>query len=165
MIELSFALNVAGAGLFVLVGIGVLALSRGERRGLLVGAAATTFGMTWVTQNFLSAEYGLLMGGVIAGTLLFAVNPIQRAVERLAEKAVPVSRMEGDGGPSPMAGATARRDEDFRNALRLALRDRKIKVEEERQLFRLAETLGIGAARAFELRLEVDAERTGKEVA
>lgn len=123
------------------------------KRGVLAtGALAALFITAQVAQNFFAAQYGLLMGGVVAGAVVFAASPIQRAMEAKAQ-------------PRPANSVTLaaanRREEDFRNALRLALRDRRVSREEEAQLFRLAESLGIGAGRAFELRDEAEAERKG----
>jgi hypothetical protein len=61
--------------------------------------------------------------------------------------------------------SASRRESLYRDALRFALLDRKVTREEELHLFRLAEELGIGAGRAMELRLEVEAgQRRGPKV-
>jgi hypothetical protein len=117
-------------------------------------ALASLFIVAQVAQNFFAAQYGLLMGGVVAGTVVFAASPIQRAMEAKA------TRQPRE--PAPVAAAPiARREQTYRNALRLALRDRKLTAEEESHLFELAEDLGIGAGRAFQLKREIEGEVAG----
>lgn len=126
-----------------------------ERRGAIaMGALAVLFIVAQVGQNFFSAKYGLLTGGIVAGAFLFMAQPLQRAAERL---------MSGEAAPGARArevahvvGDVARREEMYRKALRIALHDRKVSREEELHLFQLAEELGIGAGRAMELRHEVE---------
>jgi hypothetical protein len=118
---------------------------------LATGALASLFIVAQVAQNFLAAQYGLLMGGVVAGTVVFAASPIQRAME------AKTSRRSSE--PTAIAAApVARREQTYRKALRLAMRDRKLTAEEESHLFELAEDLGIGAGRAFQLKREIEEE-------
>lgn len=118
------------------------------RRGTLATAAmAAIFVVAEIAQNFLSASYGLLMGGVVAGALLFAAAPIQRAME---------ARSLAVNGPS--AGASER-EASFRAAARMALKDGHITREEERQLVVLADHLGIRPSRAHEIQDEEAARR------
>lgn len=127
-----------------------LAVSRGF---VAAGALATLFIVAQVAQNFLSSEYGLLTGGIIAGAVLFAANPVQKAIE---------ARTGRGDGPNPVSGSGSRqqnREEMYRKALRIALVDRKVSRDEELLLFQLAEELGIGAGRAMQLRQEVEASR------
>lgn len=126
------------------------------RRGpLAAGALALLFIVAQIAQQFLSAQYGLLMGGVVAGALLFAAQPIQRAVERVNER--------------PLAPATAdaadgdRRERLYRDALRITLKDRRITRAEELHLAHLADELGLSAGRAMELRHDVEADLTRAE--
>jgi hypothetical protein len=123
-----------------------IAVSRGF---VAAGALATLFIVAQVAQNFFSAEYGLLSGGIIAGTFLFAANPIQKRIERVTER-------------SPAAGRATNVQEDaYRSALRLALRGGITRIE-ELELARIADAHGIGAVRALELRTEVErAARAG----
>lgn len=121
------------------------------KRGVLAtGALAALFIVAQVAQNFFAAEYGLLMGGVVAGAVVFAASPLQRAMEaRSASRST---------SPTAHTVPVARRERTYRNALRLAMRDRKLTAAEEAHLFELAEDLGIGAGRAFQLKREVEAE-------
>lgn len=123
------------------------------KRGVLATAAlAALFVVAQVAQNFFAAQYGLLMGGVVAGAVVFAASPIQRAMERASDRKSPATA-------APTAAPAARRERTYRNALRIALRDRKLTAQEEAHLFELAEDLGIGAGRAFQIKSEVAAER------
>lgn len=124
-----------------------------DRSALAAGALAALFIVAQIGQNLLSARYGLLMGGVAAGAFLFAASPLQRALE--ARRAPPP-------GPtsSPDASGASRVQEDrYRAALRLALRDRALTRDEEIDLHRLAEGLGLPAGRAHELLVEVERQQ------
>lgn len=116
------------------------------RGGVLATTAlASLFIVAQVAQNFLAAQYGLLMGGVVAGTLVFAANPIQRAMEQ-----------QGSG---PLR-RTARKDRDAENervyqlTLSKYLADGVLSPEEELALAHLVDQLGLTARRALELRQE-----------
>ncbi len=123
-----------------------LALHRSVVAG---GALVTLFIVAEIAQNFLSSEYGLVMGGIIAGLVLFAANPIQRAAERLTERAAPDSKDAKDPRSS---------EETFRVTLRKYLADGHVTREEEGHIARLASRLGIDAERAHTLRVEAEAE-------
>ena len=128
------------------------------RRGTLAAAAlAILFIVAQIAQNYLSAEYGLLTGGVIAGAFLFAAQPLQRAMERITDSRAPAPPEPG----SASAIDRARREEMYGKALRIALHDRVVSRDEELHLFQLAEEIGIGAGRAMELRHEIERERKG----
>ncbi len=124
------------------------------RRGTLAAVAlAALFIVAQIAQNFLSAEYGLIMGGIVAGVFLFAASPIQRAMERVGER-----RREGAAITVRPADADAR-ENAYREAVRLALRDRVLTREEDRHILRLAHHLGISSPRAMEIQDEVQKER------
>jgi hypothetical protein len=117
---------------------------RTVNRGAIAAAAlAALFIVAQVMQNFLSAQYGLLTGGVIAGTVLFAANPVQRAIERATE-----------GSPA-RPGRMATQEEAYKAAVRLALRGGITRAEEV-ELARIADAHGIAGVRALELREEVE---------
>ena len=98
-----------------------------------------------VAQNFLSAQYGLMVGGVVAGALLFVARPIERALERRREH----------------SEATGEKLEVYRDAARRSLRDGILTREEELHLARLARHLAIPHERALQIRHEVEDERRG----
>lgn len=123
------------------------------RRGAVAGTAlATLFIVAQLAQNFFSAEYGLLTGGIVAGAFLFAASPLQRAMERF-----------GEGRPTRTANgrtsAPSRQEEAFRDAVRLAWRDRRFDRREEVALANLADSLGLSAKRATEVRHAVELEK------
>lgn len=137
-------------------------LSR-HRTGLAAAALAALFIVAQVAQQFLSAQYGLLMGGVVAGALLFVANPVQRAMERITDARrppEPPSRVPTQSsGPSP---ATDRRVELYRRAVRFAIRDGRITPDEELHLFEVAQELGLGAGEAMRIRQDVERDARGK---
>ncbi|MEK6974921.1 MAG: hypothetical protein AABY18_01100 [Candidatus Thermoplasmatota archaeon] len=117
------------------------------RSGVLAGGAlAVLFIVAQVAQNFFSAEYGLLMGGILAGTFVFAASPIQRAIERSSDR----SRPDTAASTSAVAG--------YKAALRAAMRDGTLTRREERHLAEVAMALGISAMQALDLRDEVERE-------
>lgn len=117
-----------------------------------------------IAQNFLSDEYGLVMGGVVAGALLFAANPIQRAIERdWADRAQATTSAAFPMARGAPAAATASKEEAYRNALRIALRDRVLTEDEEVQLAHLSDELGLTHRRAREIRNEVQREAGARE--
>jgi hypothetical protein len=60
------------------------------RRGTLVGIfVATFFVAAQLIQNYTSASFGWSGGAVAAGLLLFALQPLQKAVDRMADRAMP----------------------------------------------------------------------------
>lgn len=128
-------------------------LSR-HRAGLAAAALATLFVVAQVAQQYFEAQYGLMMGGAVAGALLFAASPVQRAMERLSAGQ---GKGQGQGGD----GSALRREEVYRKALRIALKDRRISRAEELHLHELAQELAIPGARAHELLIEVERETTG----
>lgn len=131
------------------------------RRGPLTAAAlAMLFVVAQVGQNVLQSQYGLLMGGVAAGALLFAANPIQRAIERLGDH-TPGRPTTGNARRPRDAAQDAEREGAYREAVRLALRDRTLTREEERHLLRLAYQLGVPTPRAMEIHDEVERRVAG----
>jgi hypothetical protein len=62
--------------------------------GISRGTVAAVFLLAFfvasqLAQNFLSASFGWAAGGIVAGGLLFAIAPLQRFAERVAESAMP----------------------------------------------------------------------------
>lgn len=134
-----------------------LALLRGEqlggsarsdatrRRGTLAAVGlATLFIVAQVAQNYFSAEYGLLLGGVVAGAFLFAAAPLQRALE---------------GSPSPRVASSAQMEDAYRYAVRAAIADGVMTREEELHLGEVATRLGLSPTMTARLRHEVEDEQ------
>ncbi len=103
-------------------------------------------------DTFSSRQYGAYMGIAAAGGLVFVFAPMQRLADRIAEKAVPL------GAAIATAGKTGPREESYLDAIRWALRDRRLTRAEEAKLSSLAEQLGIGAKRAHELLVQAETE-------
>ena len=93
-----------------------------------------------------------LVGLVAAGGLVFALAPLQRAADRLAERAVPVA-----AAPAPGA-ELGRREGTYRDTARYLLRAERFSHEEELHLARLATDLGLTPERATQLRHQVERE-------
>lgn len=111
-------------------------------RGTVAGVFFAVFLVAaQLAQNFFSESLGWMMGGLVAGVMLFAIAPIQRMAERLAMTAVPVQVAQDQ-----------RRVELYRLALALALSDRAITRDEERHLAKLAEELGVTHTEALAAR-------------
>lgn len=99
------------------------------------------------------AANSAIVGIAAAGLMVFALNPLQRAAEGIANAAVPLPAV---AAPAPQA--LERRVEVYRDSVRLAMRDHVLSREEQVKLARLADELGINAGRAVELMGEVEAE-------
>lgn len=113
------------------------------RKGTWAAASlAVLFIVAQVAQNFFSAEYGLLTGGIVAGVFLFAASPIQRSIEAMA-------------GSGRRPGRGTGKEEAYSSALRFALRDRTLSPEERIQLGHVADELGLTSRRAAEIEAEV----------
>lgn len=125
-----------------------------DRSTLAASGLALLFIVAQVAQNFLSATYGLLTGGIVAGAFLFAANPVQRAIEQMrAPVAESAASLPADHG-----SRLHERESAYREAVRLALKDRRLTREEDRHLLRLAHHLGIPSPRAMEIHDEVERE-------
>lgn len=90
------------------------------------------------------------VGVAAAGALTFALAPLQRAAERIAQVAVPLPASEDAARAAPMRG----KERAYRAALRRALRDGALSRADEGELAHLADELGLPARRAMELRNE-----------
>lgn len=121
-----------------------------QRGTLAVAFVGAFFVGSQLAQNWLSARYGVLLGGVTAGLLLFGLAPLQRLAERVASAAVPQAQpyLAGD-----------RKLAALRKAAQNATRDGRVTREEEKHLYDLAAEMGIDAATAHQVIL--DAERSG----
>jgi hypothetical protein len=121
------------------------------RRGTLAAVFIGVFlVVTQVAQNYLS-QYGVLAGGIAAGVLLFALTPLQRFAERVADTAMPdvkaVSEMSG-----------AERLAVYRDAAVQAWEDGTLDRSERALLDRLQKSLRLRPEEA--MRVEQDAARS-----
>lgn len=118
----------------------------GVRRGTLAGAfVAVFFIVGTIAEGFLSNRYGFLVGGAAAGLLLFALSPLQRLAERVADATVPPSRTT----PEYLA---FRKLEVYKAAVESAHETGGLTDKERASLGRLREKLGlhVGDANAVE---------------
>jgi hypothetical protein len=121
------------------------------RRGpLAAGALATLFIVAQVAQNFFAAQYGLLLGGVVAGAFLFMAAPLQRAVERMWTRPAP----RAASAPALTTSALAA----YRASVRAALADGAMTPQEEEHLAEAAHHLGLSPLVALRIRREVERE-------
>lgn len=95
------------------------------------------------------------LGLVAAGALVFALAPLQRAADRLAERAVPSPE---PAGARPLAAVSAPGLAAYRAAVRAARNDGAVNEAEEHHLAEVAQHLGIGALDALRIRREVEVE-------
>jgi hypothetical protein len=109
-------------------------LSRGTVAAVFL---AVFFVVAQLAQNFLSERYGWALGGAAAGLLLFAIAPIQRAAERLSDKAMPGVR------PENPAYVLRRKRETYRNAYATAWADGTMTPKDVRMLHQVREALGL----------------------
>jgi hypothetical protein len=123
-------------------------LKRGTLVAIILGAF---FVATAVAEQYLQG-YGFVFGGVAIGLLLFAIRPIERAIDRMADRAMPKTT----GTPEYLA---QRRHEIYRAALEDSLADGAVTAKERAVLVRLAANLGIDGNDAMRIEGEVLAGR------
>lgn len=145
-----------------------LAILRGRLFGLDIklrfAISRSTIAAAFVAAFFLASEGAQLVLGrenayvglVGAAALVFAMAPLQRAAERLAEKAVPISASPAVAASEPMGDTRA--VSAYRAAVRAALRDGGITRREELHLMEVAEHVGLTPRQAAVLRHEVEDE-------
>ncbi|MEK6985178.1 MAG: hypothetical protein AABX89_02185 [Candidatus Thermoplasmatota archaeon] len=124
---------------FALVRLNLLGVPLTQRRlraGTLasVGLAAL-FITAQVAQNFLSDTFGLLIGGIVAGAVVFVAFPLQRAAERSLERRKAVA-----GEDSPAA--------KYRRLVETAWQDGKLGANERLLLSESMTMLGVDAETA-----------------
>lgn len=119
------------------------------RRGVVVGIfLAAFFVVVAIAEQWLQ-QYGVVFGGAAVGILLFALRPIERAADRLADAAMP------NVEPTP-AYVAHKKLEVYKAAVESAHETGGIDAREKAALDRLREKLGIA---------EPDARAVEREVA
>lgn len=98
-------------------------------------------------QQLLSKQLGSLAGLVAAGSLVFALAPLQRAADRLVDGALPTVR----DSPEYL---TVRRREVYQAAVEGVLEDGEITPKERSVLARLQDQLGLTASEALTIERE-----------
>jgi hypothetical protein len=123
-----------------LLGVGLDTIS--FRVGALASLGlAALFITAQLAQNFLSDKLGLALGGIVAGAVVFAAFPLQRAAERVMER-------QRTPASAPL--------QQYRTQVELAWRDGRLGANERLMLAEFRRQLGLGL---------VDAERIDSEVA
>lgn len=127
------------------------------RRGTVAAIfLAVFFVVAQLAQNFLSDRYGWAFGGIAAGLLLFAIAPIQRAAERLSDRAMPSVRPE-----DPFYVGEKKR-ETYRNAYATAWADGTMTPKDVRLLHEVREALGLPEREIVAIEKEWAAGHPGK---
>lgn len=109
-------------------------LTRGSVAAIFLGVFVV---VAQLAQNFLADRYGWALGGVAAGVLLFAVAPIKRAAQRMADRAMPGVR------PDDPHYVLSRKRETYRNAFATAWADGTLTAKDQRMLQQVREALGL----------------------
>lgn len=126
-----------------------LRIKRTIRRGTIAAAfVATFFIISESAGNFLSNQFGAVLGVLGTGALIFFLDPIQRAAERLSNAAMPntVDTPEYE---------SFRKLQVYDSAVRAALEDGHISERQRRVLDSMIASMGIDPGVA--LRMEEDA--------
>jgi hypothetical protein len=107
------------------------------RRGTLAGMfLAVFFVVGQLVQNLLSKELDLIAGAVAAGLMLFALSPLQKVAERVADAAMPGVKAVGEMN-------LEERVRVYREAVRGAWADGILTHDERDMLDRLCASLGV----------------------
>jgi hypothetical protein len=119
-----------------------LKLKRSLKRGTLVAIILGAFFVVSALAEQYLQQFGWIVGGLAVGALLFALRPIERAIDRLADRAMPKTT----GTPEYL---TQRKHEIYRAALEDAMRDGVVSAKERALLLRLAENLRLNGDEAL----------------
>lgn len=126
-----------------------LRVKRTLKRGTVAAAfVATFFVISELAGNYLSSQLGGLLGVLGTGVLVFFLDPIQRAAERLSDTAMPNT-------VDTPEYAIYRKLQVYDSALRAALEDGHISDRQRRVLDSMVESMGIDSSDAA--RMERDA--------
>ncbi|HVM45427.1 MAG TPA: hypothetical protein VM582_05775 [Candidatus Thermoplasmatota archaeon] len=129
-----------------------LRLKRTLRRGTLVGAFLGVFVVVAAIVEQWLQQYGVLLGGLAVGLMLLALRPIERAADRLAERAMPAVQDTAEY-------RTVRKREVYRAAIESALREGDITEKERGMLATFASELGLTPKETHDIEREARAAR------
>ena len=125
-----------------------LRIKRTLKRGTVAAAfVATFFVISEFAGNYLSSQFGTVLGVLGTGALIFFLDPIQRAAERLSNAAMP------NTVDTPEYEAF-RKLQVYDSAVRAALEDGHISERQRRVLDSMIESMGID--RKLAQRMEED---------
>jgi hypothetical protein len=118
------------------------------RRGTLVAILLGAFFVVSALAEQYLQQFGWVVGGLAVGALLFALRPIERAIDRMADRAMPRTT----GTPEYLA---QRKHEIYRAAIEDAMRDGVVSAKERALLLRLADNLGLSAEESTRIERDV----------
>ncbi|MBI4392392.1 MAG: hypothetical protein HY556_01155 [Euryarchaeota archaeon] len=125
----------------------------GIKRGTIASVFLLTFlVVTQLAQQYFQTNYEWVFGGVAAGLLLFAIAPLQRAADRIANAAMPNVHEAQEF----RAGDKTSQLKAYRAAVEMALADGVITRAEERSLATVAHELGLSPLETLTVREEVE---------
>lgn len=133
-----------------------LRLKRTLKRGTVAAAfVATFFVVSELASNYLSSQFGTVLGVLGTGALVFFLDPIQRAAERLSNAAMPntVETPEYE---------SFRKLQVYDSAVRAALEDGHISERQRRVLDSMIASMGIDPAVAERMEEDSLAALTGE---
>lgn len=123
------------------------------RRGTVAASFLAVFLVVGqLAQNYFTQGLGLLAGGVAAGLMLFALSPLQRFAEKVADTALPNVKSAGEM-------SHPERSDTYRRMARAAWADGNLSRDERNLLDQLREQLELSRDEAA--RLESEASRAG----
>lgn len=126
-----------------------LRIKRSIKRSTVAAAfVATFFVVSELAGNFLSNQLGAVLGVLLTGALVFFMDPIQRAAERVSNAAMPNTHDTPEY-------ESYRKLQVYENALRAALEDGHISDRQRRVLNSMIQSMGIDETIAEQL--EADA--------
>lgn len=120
------------------------------KQGTVAGAfVAVFFVVSEGVKGFFETSLGPIFGLGAAGILIFAIQPLQRAAERVSNRVMPdVQNTEG--------WRAGKKLDLFRTAVTMALQDRVLTSTEEQHLADLADQLGLSHAEALRIRRQIE---------
>jgi hypothetical protein len=125
------------------------------RRGTVAAVFVGVFlVVAQIAQNYLAGAFGWLAGGLAAGGLLLVLRPIERAADRVADRAMPRVHDTDEY-------RTVRKRAVYRAAIEGALEDGDVSPKERAMLARLADQLDLGPLEMHDIEREARRARVG----
>jgi hypothetical protein len=122
-----------------------LRIKRSLKRSTVAAAfVATFFVVSELAANFLSNQLGAVLGVLVTGGLVFFLDPIQRAAERLSNAAMPNTHETPEY-------ESYRKLQVYENAVQAALEDGHISDRQRRVLNSMVQSMGIDPSIAEQL--------------
>jgi hypothetical protein len=130
-----------------------LKIKWGLRRGTVAGFLVGVFFVgSQLVENVTNAQFGLVGGSVVAGLAIFALRPVSRLVDRIADRAMP-------GVENTEEYVRFRKLQVYQTALDEMLLDGVLSAKDERVLAALGKQLGVAGPVLNRLRADALALR------